>query len=453
MQNLVPDLLPRLEEHRLSDLDAGPDAFYPYYEGYSLVNLPDSVCHWLGAPTFGAGPLAPEILNQWQAGFRHVILMVIDGFGFNTLQSVLEGASQNSRNAIWSDLARDAVLAPVTSIVPSTTAAALTTFWTGRTPAEHGIVGYEVWLKEFSLIANMIMHSPASYHGDAGSLRKAGFSPETFLPVPTIGPHLLKHGVKPYAFQHQAIAHSGLSTMLFPGVEVTPFRTLGDMWVGMNSLLNTHPDERNYLYIYWGDLDELSHRFGPHDQRVALELEVFSQQLSYFIHERRQQARQDTLVIVTADHGHIHTPHLPEFEVRNHPELLDCLTMLPSGEARLPFVYLRPGREQKFLDYVERTWPGLFQVIPSQQAIQAGLFGSRNIYQRLSDRVGDFVLVPQKDAYWWFADRDNPLLGRHGGLSRTEMLSPFFSFVLLNKESRPVVLIQAALFILTGLIR
>ncbi len=430
MRNLVPDLLPRLEAYRLNGLDAGPQSYYPVYDRYSLANVPSSVCHWLGIPAFGAPPLGPEILDLYAPEFQNVILFVVDGMGLNMLQRALDQASSSPDLAVWAEMADQAALAPITSVAPSTTSAALTTFWTGRTPAEHGVVGYEVWLKEYGMIANMIFHNPASFVGDVGSLTRAGFRPESFLPVPTLGPHLIRHGVRPYAFQHQSIARSGLSTMLLSGVEVSPFRSQSDLWVSLTALLDSTKQERKYTYIYLGDLDEHSHHFGPDDARVELEFMAFSRRLGYFIREQQKRGRKDTLMLITADHGHIFTPRNPDYELRNHPALLDCLTMVPSGEARLPFVYLRNNREERFLRYLEETWPGQFLPIPSQQAIQAGLFGPTGHYERLADRVGDYVIIPQGDAYWWFSNRDNPLLGRHGGLGKIEMQSPLFSLVL-----------------------
>lgn len=429
MRNLVPMLLPRLEAHRLDGLDAGPEALYPFYHGYSLANIPSSICHWLGIPGFGTPALAADIVDLYPQKFQHVILCVVDGMGLNTLQHTLELAQMNLDYAAWAEIAREGALAPLTSIAPSTTAAALTTFWTGRPPAEHGVMAYEVWLKEYGLIANMILHSPTSYIGELDSLRRAGFHPESFLPVPTLGTHLASHGVRAYGFQHHTIAHSGLSAMLMNGVEINPFRSLSDLWVSLSALLDATHAEQNYIYIYWGDLDEHSHRFGPDDPRVALELAAFSRQLAYFLRERRARNRQDTLLLVTADHGHISTPRRADYELRRHPRLLDCLVMMPSGEARFPFVYLRPGREEAFLRYLEETWPGQFLPIPSTQALASGLFGG-SPYDRVPDRIGDYVIIPQGDAYWWFGSRDNPLLGRHGGLSRTEMLVPFLSTVL-----------------------
>jgi hypothetical protein len=430
MRDLLPALLPQLEGHRIEGLDAGPKAFYPSYEGYSLVNLPASVCRWLGVPLMGSAPLGPEIMNLWQREFQQIVFLLVDGLGLDRVEAVLSATGSDAASADWQSITQDAVLAPLTSIVPSTTAAALTTLWTGTPPSEHGVLAYEVWLKEYGLIANMILHAPASYTGDPGSLLKAGFNPETFLPVPTLGPHLRKHGVHPYAFQHHSIAYSGLSRMLFPGVDIMPFRTLSDLWVTLSSVLDSPVVERRYLYVYWSELDEMMHRFGPEDERTRLEQANFSRQLALFLQKRRAVGRGDTLVIVTADHGHNSTPSNPNYAVQNHPRLLDCLVMPPSGEARLPVVYLRPGKEAEFRRYVEQAWPGIFQILPSDQAVRAGLFGER-VYDRFHERVGDLVLVPQVDeAYWWFSARENHLLGRHGGMSRTEMLTPFLALAL-----------------------
>lgn len=427
MENLAENQLSRLVAHRLDGFDAGPGAVYPNYHGFALNNIPAAACHWLGVPLFGDPPLDDEILALHPRTYRHVILLVIDGLGWDMLAETLARASTEDGYAVWPEIAERGALVPLTSISPSTTAAALTTFWTGRAPGAHGVMAYEVWLKEYGVIANMILQSPASFRGDVGSLQRAGFDPQTFLPAPTLGPHLARHGVQLAAFQHRSIARSGLSTMLLPGVDVHPFHSLSDLFVSLEAMLDARSNERGFTYIYWGELDEHAHRFGPRDRRVSLELASFSRQLETFLERRRPATGGDTLLLITADHGHLPTPRRPQYELRSHPDLLDCLVMIPSGEARLPFVYLRPGAEERFLRYLEHTWPGEFLAVPSAQAARSGLFGPGESYRRTADRIGDYLVIPQGEAYWWFGSHDNLLLGRHGGLSRTEMLVPFLS--------------------------
>ncbi len=428
MPNLVAQLLPQLESHRIARLNAGPNAFYPCYNRQSLVNLPASVCHWLGAPLFGNPPLNQSILAAAGGPFRRVILLVVDGLGLEQFQRHISQDSHSSN--LWPGLLEEGFLAPLTSIVPSTTTSALTTLWTGRTPAEHGVMGYEMYLKEYGLIANMITHSPASFVGDVGGLRRAGFQPESFLPVPTLGPHLLASGVESFAFQHISIARSGLSTMLFPQVNVIPFRTLSDLWVSVPAFLESRQRDPLYTYIYWGELDELSHRFGPQDRRVDLEFTHFTSLFEYFHTELRKSSHGDTLLLLTADHGHLHTPANPHYELKNHPQLASCLHMIPSGENRLAYLYLRPGKEAQAQDYIQKTWPGEFVVLPAEQVIASGLMGSGTLHPRLAERLGDWVMIAQGNAYLWWADKENLLRGRHGGLSRTEMLIPLFGLVV-----------------------
>jgi hypothetical protein len=433
MTSLISSLLPTLENGQMPGINAGPNVIYPHYERQSLVSLPASICHWLGAPGFGAPPLADEILNAMGGPFKHVILLVVDGLGLKQLQQFIlpqTNKPATGRFSFWTRLMAEAVLAPISSVAPSTTASALTTLWTGQPPAVHGIMGYEVFLKEYGLIANMLTHAPASFVNDFGGLKRAGFNPETFIPVPTIGPHLAQAGIPTYALQHAAIARSGLSTMLFPAVNVVPFRSPSDLWVTLPALLESHENETNYTYIYWGELDELSHKFGPLDRRVELEFTLFSYLLDGFISELRKRARGDTLFLITADHGHLHTPAASSLETRYHPGFTAGLHMLPSGESRLAYLYAKPGREAQLLEYVQQAWPDKFVIVPSASAINAGLFGQGQLHPDLAERVGDFLLIAQDTAYLWWQERENPLLGRHGGMTPTEMIVPLLGLVV-----------------------
>jgi hypothetical protein len=424
MLDLTAELLPELERAQPAAAGLGEGITWPAYGGLSIANLPAAACAWLGvdAPSGAAPALHPRLQEHWGREFNNVILLLVDGFGLNMLQKALAQG--------WDALPTDAVLAPLTSVVPSTTAAALTSLWTGALPAEHGVIGYEVFLKEYSLIANMLTHNPASYATTAAPLSLAGFDPSTFLPVPTLGPHLAGQNVQPYAFIHRSIANSSLSNLLHGAAVTSPILSLTDLFVSLDQLLNQSTLQKRYIYVYWSSLDDLSHRYGPDDPRVLRETALFIQQLGLFLADRQAKGSGDTLFLLAADHGHISTPPNPAFEVRSHPELLDCLVMLPSGEARLPFLFARSGREERLLAYIQRTWGSRFRVVSSAQFIASRLLGNRGQAACLPDRLGDFVVLPEEGAYWYFGYKDNLLRGRHGGLSRTEMLVPLLSIAL-----------------------
>ncbi len=422
MPDLTQAYLPSIQNHRLPNLDIEGGFIFPNYQGYSILNIPSSLCCWMEIPGFGTGPLRVSELDKLAQGARRIIFILMDALGLQLFQGMLK----KGQLAVWQNLLKDGLLAPLTSISPSTTSAALTSLWTGRSPAEHGIIGYELWLKEYGIVTNMILHAPISYRNDTGSLVKAGFQPETYLPFTNLGTYLGAHGVKPYAFQHTSILRSGLSQMLYKDVETRSFNTSTDLWLNLRDLVNGRPSERQFIWVYWGEVDHYSHLYGPEDERPAAEFANFSQTFEkLLLNQLRADIRNDTLLILTADHGQINTPQNPQYELRNHPDLLRKLHILPTGENRFQYLFIRPEQVEAVQAYYLRTWPGQFTFLDPSRAVHEGLFGPGKPHAQLFDRLGDMLALARENAYLWWASKDNPLLGRHGGLSPDEMLVPF----------------------------
>ncbi len=397
---------------------------YPDYNGRSILNIPSSLCHWFAVPGLGAGALDQSILARLGERYRHVILVLMDALALHRLQRWM----QQGALPVWSELAARGFLEPLTSVSPSTTSSALTTLWTGRSPTEHAITGYEMWMKEYGIVANTVLHMPITFKSDLGALERAGFDPEKFLPFLTLGTHLKSHGVQAYGLQQHAIAHSGLSRMLLKDVEMNAFSTPADLWINLRHLLEQKASERLYAWVYWGELDFISHFYGPDDERSAAEFALFSQAMqSLFLDRLSAAARQDTLLILTADHGMITTRKDERYNLRNHPAFLSHLHITPTGENRLAYLYVRPGRTEAVKNYIEEAWPGQFDLLEAAQAIEAGLFGPGSAHPGLSERVGDYILVARGEAYLWWANKENRMSGRHGGLHSEEMLVPFLA--------------------------
>jgi hypothetical protein len=218
--------------------------------------------------------------------------------------------------------------------------------------------------------------------------------------------------------------------MLLPGVKSIRYRTLNELWLSLLDVLQTTRHDRTYSYVYWGDLDELSHRYGPNDARPRRELDDFARSFARFAQELRKQVTAPTLLLLSADHGQVDTPLAAVDDLREHRELLACLTMQPSGEHRLAYLYPRAGREERLREIIRATWDEGVRLVPSSQALQAGLFGPAPVYAPVEDRIGDWIAFPQGGRAWWWAARENKMLGRHGGLSRAEMLVPLLALPL-----------------------
>jgi len=422
MVDLTPALLPPLKAYRLPGLELGDGIVYPGYDGHSILNVPSGICRLFGIPGLESLPLASEVLDPLGERARVVILVVIDGLALYRLQRWMEAGEIPALQR----LVDRGLMAPLTSVVPSTTAAALTSLWTGAPPSRHGILGYEMWLKEYGVVANMVEHRPITYLSE-GSLQYAGFDPLHFLPVGTLGPHFSRHGIEPHAFQHYSIINSGLSQMFMPEVKIHGFQTSAELWLSMRQLLETKSAESMFIWTYWGVVDGLSHKYHPDDEHILAELKQFGQAFEQFLLDELNPAgRKDVVVLMTADHGHITTnPEEPHYQAGNHPELIDKLHMLPTGENRLSQLFVKPGQLEAVREYIQRAWPDQAVVLDSEHALRQGLFGPGEPYQKVHERIGDLLVVWRDDAYlWWTPNKNNNRVGRHGGLSPEEMLVP-----------------------------
>jgi hypothetical protein len=423
----MPDLsqkqLPVLSQHGFNTIGLPEEFIFPQYYGRSILNIPSSICKLLGAPGLGADPLTSDLLAPIGDDIQRVVLVLMDALALHRLREwMYSGVAP-----VWAELVERGQLNALTSITPSTTSAALTSLWTGRSTTEHGITGYEMWLKEYGLVANTILHSPMSFKsGNAGSLKRAGFEAEKFVCFPTLGSHLAAHGLKTYALQHKSILNSGLSTILFQDVDIQAFHTAADLWINLRTLLEYNAEERLFAWVYWSEVDHFGHLYGPDDERTAAEFANFSHAMeTLFLSRLNENVKQGTLLILTADHGQITTTNNPHYELRNHPELVNHLHIAPTGENRLAYLYPRPSQSEPVRTYLENNWPGQFSLIDTLDAIDAGLFGPGKPHPGLLDRLGDMIIAARGDAYLWWADKDNHLIGRHGGLHPEEMLVPF----------------------------
>jgi len=425
MTDLTEQILSIINTNTIKLTDWDREFITPNYDGGSILNIPATGAGLLGSPGTNSSPLSPEISSHLPDEVKNVIVILVDALSFQRFSSWLK----EEPDLVWNQLVPGGLLAPLTSICPSTTCAAISTFWTGASAAKHGIMGYEMWLKEYGVVANMIEHKPITYRIPGGNLSLAGFDPESFLPVKSVTDQLLKERVEVHAFQHFAIINSGLSRMFMRDAQRHPISTATDMWISIRELLESHTDNRNYIWAYWDKLDSISHFHGPDSERALAELVSFSKAFeTHLLDKLGAGLKKDTLVILTADHGQITTDKDDDqYQLKNHPDFIDKLHHLPSGENRLAYLHIKPGQVEGVKEYIQDTWPEQFVTIDPVQAVEGGLFGPGDPHPDIFNRLGDLIVAAKGQAYWWWAAKDNPLIGRHGGLSEDEMLVPFLA--------------------------
>ncbi|NTU74986.1 MAG: hypothetical protein HGA86_02565 [Anaerolineaceae bacterium] len=421
--------LSNIRRTKLHGIDLPDQMILPAYHGYSINNLPASIFKWLGKSNAHWQALA-DIYHQPLTGpFRKVVMLLVDGLSLRMFQNFINGGSESTGLPdTLHPLLDKASLFALTSVFPSTTTTALTSLWTGATPLQHSILGYELFLKEFGMTTNMITHTPTAFTGEDASLRKAGFQADAFLKVPVIGPLLASQGIKTYTYMPESIIQSGLTTMFTQGVERIPYRTDADLWVTLDQQLARTSEEQAYIHVYWGNLDELQHKVGPSDPRVLLEWAAFAQRLAWFMKRQQNSGKGDTLFLMTADHGQIDCPPERILNILTQPELLNCLTMLPTGESRAPYFFIRPGKEEDFLRITREFAPDV-KLVSRTKILHSSIYGSGEPCQQTLDRTGDWVGIMPSDRYFYWSTKENKMLGRHGGLHYDEMVVPLLGMV------------------------
>ena len=423
MPDLTETLLPRLLARRLPGLPPLPAEFVmPDYDGGSIANLPGQVAAWLGAGPFGGGGLHPEWLNGMAGPVTRVVMVLVDALGYQRFRGLL-----GEPGSAWDWLAQHGALAPLTSVFPSTTTAALTSLSTGLAPGRHGMLGYEMWLKEFGMTANMIQFQPMAAGRETGSLVEVGLDQDNFTRAPILARHLAAQGVDVHAFLPSFIVGSGLTRMSLGRVARHPIHTPADLWTGLRQLLEATPGVRQLVWAYWPMVDTLSHQYGPADESVTREAQAFGEMLRQaFLEPLPAAARAGTLFVLLADHGQVDTPPVDDFNLNNHPEFLNMLHILPTGEHRASYLHCRPGQVDAARAYIEQRWPDDFVVLPQEVVMRSGLLG-RELDDRTPARLGELLVLSRGAAYLWWAAEENRMRGRHGSLTQAEMLVPLLA--------------------------
>jgi predicted AlkP superfamily pyrophosphatase or phosphodiesterase len=406
----LPDYLPADENWVL-----------PHYGGLSIANLPATIAALLGSDLPGALPPLPrELWADWLPGLRRVVLVLVDALGLRLLQ----GAWAAGDGQPFSYLAGAGRLIPLTSVVPSTTDAALLSLRSGRPPAEHGWLAYEMYLRELGIATNAIVLRPV-WGGGSDVLLDWGLDLKKIVTVPTLPQRLAEVGIESHGVLANYLRKSGFSQMLYRGTaEIRGHAQASDLWVQLRHVLAETRGQPAFISAYCGSLDNVAHIYGPDSDSWRAEFRSIGRLLEHeFLAQVPAEDRESTLLLLTADHGQIRVPKEHIVTADKDPELSRHLQVPIMGESRAAFVHPRPGRAGAIRSYLEETFPGWFAVVDSAQALDAGLMGLP-VTDEAYARAGELLVLGRGDCALQRSEPGGPMLGRHGGLSPEEMLVP-----------------------------
>ncbi len=388
----------------------------------SLVNLLATVLKLFGQEP--PHPPLPEELLPDLRGVRKVVLLIIDALGWGQLIPLM-----GDKSLIFSGLAEEKGPSPLTSVFPATTAAALASLATGLAPAEHGLLGFRLFLREFGLVANMLSLSPEGFDRPDG-LFELGLKPGRFFPVKTVFERLAPE-VKSFVLLKLAFHKSGLSRLLYRGARVRPIINSSDLCVQMRKLLEQDGEGPLFICAYWDVIDGIGHLYGPSQEELQAEMRqlAFSLEREFF-DKLSPRAAHDSLLLITADHGQVEARKEEMFSITGHPRLRRSLLLPPTGDFRASYLHLREGELGPLERYLRRYSDRLI-TLELDEALGMGLFGpKRAISEEWRPRIGDLILLARGQGFIFYPYDDFILKGYHGGLAPEEMLVPLFALRL-----------------------
>jgi len=352
----------------------------PDYQGACVSNIVPAL---LEHRMLGEGWIPDRVLDAEQ-----VVLLVIDGLGWNQL------ASRRNLAPVLSHSEGRAI----TTVAPTTTAAALTSITTGATPGEHGLVGYKIRTGGETLNALRWI----TENGDARE-RIVPSELQVRDPFGSRNPVVITKG----EFQRSGFTMAHLSG--------TRFRGYSTISTFVHEILTAASDGERFVYAYYDGLDRVGHERG---HAAAFDAEfAFVDRL---VDEIRTGLANDVALVVTADHGQVHTgenvvPIAPE--VMRHAQAI-------SGEARFVWLHAHPGAHEALFDAATSAHGDDAWVLSVDDVVSQGLLGGQ-VTPDARRRLGDVAMLARTTAALVDpAAPDSILIGRHGSLTPDELYVP-----------------------------
>jgi hypothetical protein len=332
---------------------------------------------------------APSWLPAPAAEAERIVLLVLDGVGWHQLQRRIHLAPTMG----------GMVGGPIRTVLPTTTATALTSITTGSPPGEHGVVGYRIPIDREVL--NILRWT--TRRGDA----------RESIPPPKVQSLPPFQGQRPPAITRTEFERSGFTGAHLDRVRFRGWRVASTLVTEVGLL--TAAGEP-FVYAYYDGVDKVSHEYG-----LGVHFDAELAAADRLVGDVLSAVPAGTAVIVTADHGQVHvgpnvTPLAPE--VAAHVDF-------QSGEARFRWLHARPGESVALLDAARAAHGDRAWIAPRDELIDGGWFGP-TVTATARERYGDVALVAKGTAAFTEPTDTGPyhLVGRHGSATPAELDVP-----------------------------
>lgn len=327
--------------------------------------------------------------------FESALVIVVDGLGWFNLN-----ARRGHARGIFS-----LGSTKINTVIPSTTAAALSTLNTGKLPGSHGLIGYKLKHPDLGVISSL------SDWEQIADVREWQLQDTLFQ-------SLHNDGFNPTVIARSSHAASGFTKAVLSGANYVGADTIERRFEVALEILRARKSRLVYLYI--DELDRAGHKYGWQSNHWVDQLERVDAAVTDFL----RAAPSNYGLILTADHGMIDIPEENHVLLDDLPGFNENIVMV-AGEPRFRHLYLADSNAATELCEKFESASATLWALTREQAVATGYFGP--VSEQVLDRVGEIVMIPKQEyALASRLDTHYPItmIGQHGGILAAEREIP-----------------------------
>ncbi len=304
-----------------------------------------------------------EVDEELKKGYKHVFFWIVDAMGHYNLRDLAEEMPFIKAHEIR----------PISAIYPATTVAATTCAQTGIPPVVNGCVGWHQWFPEFDHDYVIFMNK-GYYDGEEA-------------PVNIEDDYLHSEEV------YQKVAKTGkYGNYIFPHFKTEEVNFIQDQCNLVYQYAND-PSKEGYVYVYWDKLDTYMHEYGIHSKEVR----NHAKEINDVIENLVKKLPEDTLIIMTADHGHIDTEWI---DLEEYPDIVATFEKNPTVESRAQSFYIKEDKKEEFVSLFNKYFGEYYHLFTHDEVFEKNILGDPKGHEhpQIHDFIGDYfnVATPNK---------------------------------------------------------
>ena len=384
------------------------EIIYPDYNN-SILNLISTIMKTYNVKT-EHNPLQQIDIKELKQK-QNIILMIFDGFGYNLFQKY--------RKTSCSFLAEH-FIDKITSVFPSTTTSAMTSIYTGKSPLEHGALGWSLYFKDYFKLIDFLPNKD-SISGNA--LHKEHFNTHDFLNIPNIFSKIKKADPETQLFylKPKYLEDSIYSKYMTKNALDLSFEN--DKTIFCPDDINLKEKGKKFILVYSPFPDSLEHENGVNSKIV----ENYIKEIDLNLKKLSTEVK-NTTIFITADHGLIDVNKY--FYVNEDKELNDCLILPAFPEPRFISFFVKTHKMNDFETIIKR-YEKDFLFMKREELFDSNLLGFGKQHPKIDDFIGDHVAIAIADSamkpiFLQNGKDEHELKAHHCGLTSDEMWVPLF---------------------------